>query len=137
MVDPSNKHGHQGNNDDFVLRKDGDNFQLFRSHDDMTFIYGTNDIASYWDGGNQTIYDYGHSATLRFSELDMSQVKVYNFENDPTGKVVLYNPLPSDMTLHQDGGGGTMLGYIDFVGDKNISMSQISFVQNPTNPSEA
>jgi hypothetical protein len=136
MFDPSNLHGHQGNNDMFVLRHDADNFQLFRSHDDLSFIYGAHDVASYWGGGTQTIYDYGNSATLRFSEFDLSQVKIYNFENDVTGKVILYNPLPADTILQPDGTGGTKLGYIDFIGDKTVTMSQISFVHMPTNPSQ-
>lgn len=134
MVDPSNTHGHQGNNDDFVLNRDADNFQLFRSQHDLTFIYGQNDVASYWGGADQTIYDYGKSATLRFSELEASQVKVYGFENDPTGKIVLYNP--TDTTLRPDGHGGTMLGYIDLIGDSHVSVSQISVVHTTTNPSQ-
>src|SRR4051794_19149802 len=52
MSDPANWHGHQGNNDIFVLTKQGVDFQLFRSHDDVTFIYGKDDAASYWGGGN-------------------------------------------------------------------------------------
>lgn len=86
MVDPSSSHGHQGGNDDFVLLSNGDNFQLFRSGGDLTFIYGHDDFASYWGGGSQTIYDWGVGTTLQFSELDEAQVKIYDFQNDPTGR---------------------------------------------------
>lgn len=133
MVDPSNLHGHQGNNDDFALTKNGDNFQLFRSHDDLTFISGHSDIASYWGGGNQTIFDDGGGTTLRFSELDGASVKIYDFQNDLTGKIVLYNP--TNTQLQPDGHGGTMLGYIDFIG-ASISGSQVSVVHTLTNPSQ-
>jgi hypothetical protein len=134
LVDPSSTHGRQGNNDDFVLKDNGDNFRLFRSRDDLTFIYGSNDTASYWGGGNQTIYDSGSGTTLRFSELDQAQVKVYDFQNDPTGSVVVYNPTVT--TLAPDGHGGTMFGSIDFINDPNVTMSQISFVQTATPPSQ-
>jgi hypothetical protein len=134
LVDPSSTHGHQGNNDDFVLKDNGDSFRLFRSQDSLTFIYGSNDTASYWGGGNQTIYDSGSGTTLRFSELDQAQVKAYDFQNDPTGSVVVYNPTVT--TLAPDGHGGTMLGSIDFINDPNVTMSQISFVQTPTPPSQ-
>ncbi len=134
MVDPSNSHGHQGGNDDFVLLSNGDNFQLFRSGGDLTFIYGHDDVASYWGGGNQTIYDWGVGTTLRFSELDQAQVKVYDFQNDPTGRVVVYNPTVT--TLTPDGHGGTMLGSIDFVGDSTLTMNQIGFGHTATPPSQ-
>src|SRR4051812_40906641 len=91
MFDPANWHGHQGNNDIFVLTKQGVDFQLFRSHDDVTFIYGKDDAASYWGGGNQQIYDLGSGTTLRFSELENQKVNVYGMEHDPTAKVVFYN----------------------------------------------
>ena len=134
MVDPSNTHGHQGNNDDFVLKNNGDDFQLFRSHDDLTFIHGANDTASYWGGGNQTIYDSGSGTTLQFSELDQAQVKIYDFQNDATGRVLVYNPTVT--TLAPDGHGGTMLGSIDFINDPNLSMNQIGFVHTVSPPAQ-
>jgi hypothetical protein len=129
MVDPSNAHGHQGDNDIFILTRDDRDFQLFRSHDDVTFIHGNNDTASYYglsafSGGNQTIYDYGHGTTLRFSELEQATVKVYGFENDPSGKIVLFNP--TNMVIQPDGHGGTLLGNIDFIGYSKLSASQVS-----------
>ena len=136
MNNPSNFHGHQGNNDVYVLTANADNFQLFRSFNDFTFISGSNDVASYWGGGNQTIYDYGSGAVLRFSELDQAQVKVYDLENDPTAKIMLYNPQLQDTALRPDGHGGTALGYIDFIGDPNVSAARISFVHTTTNPSQ-
>jgi putative transposase len=48
MFDPASWHGHQGDNDIFVLTKTGLDFQLFRSHDDITFIHGNDDVARLW-----------------------------------------------------------------------------------------
>ena len=108
---------------------------MFRSHYDLTFISGHSDIASYWGGGNQTIFDDGVGTTLRFSELDGASVKIYDFQKDPTSRIVLYNPASTDTLILPDGHGGTMLGYIDFIG-ASISGSQVSVVHTLTNPSQ-
>lgn len=135
MFDPSNLHGHQGNNDDFVLTKDNGDFQLFRSADDLTFIHGqNNDMASYWGGGNQTIYDYGSGTTLRFSELDAAKINVYGFENDPTAKVVFYNP--TGVSIVSDGQGNTQIGSVNFIGASTIRPDQVSVVHTLTPPSQ-
>jgi hypothetical protein len=46
-LDPSGDHGHQGNGDVFLLTDDNLKFELFRSSDDLTYIYGKNDLAAY------------------------------------------------------------------------------------------
>ena len=65
MFNPASWHGHQGGNDMFILTDPGLDFQLFRSANDLTFITGDGDTASYWGGGNQTIYNSGTDTTLR------------------------------------------------------------------------
>ena len=65
MFNPASWHGHQGGNDMFILTNPGLDFQLFRSANDLTFITGHGDTASYWGGGNQTIYNSGTDTTLR------------------------------------------------------------------------
>lgn len=132
IFDPANWHGHQGNNDIFVLTKDAENFQLFRSHDDLTFIYGKDDIASYWGGGNQTIYDYGSGTTLRFSELENAKINVYGLDKDTNAHVVFYNA--ADPTIKPDGQGGTLVNGVDFFG-ANLSASQVSFLHSDSPPS--
>jgi hypothetical protein len=132
MFDPASWHGHQGNNDIFVLTKPGLDFQLFRSHDDVTFIHGTHDVASFWGGGNQAIYDNGTGTTLRFSELEDAKVNVYGLDHDLTAKIVFYNA--ADPTIKPDGQGGTLINNIDFFGAK-ISAAQVSFVHIDAPPS--
>jgi hypothetical protein len=58
-VDPSATHGQQGNGDVFILTNDALKFELFRSSDDLTYIYRKNDLAAYYGGGEQMIYDFG------------------------------------------------------------------------------
>jgi hypothetical protein len=67
-IDPSSDHGHQGNGDVFILEGDNLKFELFRSAHDLTYIYGTDDFAAYYGGGEQTIYDFGQGTHLQFSE---------------------------------------------------------------------
>src|SRR3954470_8222164 len=133
MVDPANWHGHQGNGDIFVLSKDRIDFQLFRSHDDLTFIYGSQDVASYWGGGNQQIYDNGTGTTLRFSELESAKVNVYGLDQDRTAKIVFYNA--ADPTIKPDGQGGTLINGVDFLNAKALA-SQVSFLHTETPPSQ-
>ena len=52
-VDPSSQHGHQGDNSVFVLTRDGAKFELFRSSHNLTYIYGRDDLAAYYGGGEQ------------------------------------------------------------------------------------
>ena len=113
-VDPSSQHGHQGNDTMFVLNKDNAKFELFRSSQDLTFIYSKNDFAGYYGGGEQTIYDFGTGADLQFSEIT-APIKVYGFEHDSGAVVDLINA-PPGTKLQSDGHGGTMLGNVDFVG---------------------
>ncbi|HEX2942915.1 MAG TPA: hypothetical protein VHO91_17825 [Rhodopila sp.] len=134
MVDPSNLHGHQGNNDVYILNRSGSNFQLFRSHDDITFIHGTGQMASFWGCANMSVYDDGIGTILRFSELAGHSVNVYGFGNDATARVVLYNPTANDLWCRPDGHGGTMLGSIDFIG-ACLAPNRISVVHTPTAPS--
>jgi hypothetical protein len=131
MFDPASWHGHQGDNDIFVLTKTGLDFQLFRSHDDITFIHGNDDVASYWGGANETIYNSGSNTTLRFSELEDAKVNVYGL--NATSKVVFYNAL--DPTIKPDGQGGTLINGIDFF-DAKLSASQVLFLHSDTPPSQ-
>ncbi len=126
-VNPSSLHGHQGNNDVFILNEDNANFVLFRSFHDMTYIYGKNDLAAYYGGGEQTIYDFGTGAHLQFSEI-MAPIKVYGLEHDSNAVVDLFNAAPGT-SLYSDGHGGTMLGNIDFVG-ATVAPSQINFLSS-------
>jgi hypothetical protein len=75
-ANPSSQHGHQGNNDVFVLNEDLAKFVLFRSSHDLTFIYGQNDFAAYYGCGDQTIYDFGTGTHLQFSEIT-APIKVW------------------------------------------------------------
>ncbi|HYZ23161.1 MAG TPA: hypothetical protein VE690_13495 [Rhodopila sp.] len=129
MFDPANWHGHQGNNDIFVLTRSAVDFQLFRSHDDLTFIYGSGDVASFWGGGNQTIYDNGSGTILRFSELEGAKVNVYGLDHDRTARIVFYNA--ADPTIRPDGQGGTLINGVDFLGAR-ISPAQVSFLHSGT-----
>ena len=126
-ADPSSQHGHQGDNTVFVLNKDNARFELFRSSHDLTFIYGKNDFAGYYGGGEQTIYDFGTGAHLQFSEIT-APIKVCGFEHDASAVVDLINA-PPDTTLRSDGYGGTMLGNIDFVG-ATVKTSQVNFLSS-------
>lgn len=124
-VNPSSAHGHVGNDDVFVLAQNDMIFDLLRSSKDITYIYGSNDQASYSDGGSQNIFDLGKGTTLSFSN-QTGGIQVYDFANDPTGKIVL-SVTGAAPSLTPDGHGGTMLGNIDFVGDAHLSMAQIKF----------
>jgi hypothetical protein len=124
-VDPSSEHGHQGNNDVFLLNEDNARFELFRSSHDLTFIYGENDLAGYYGCGGQTIYDYGTGTHFQFSELS-APIKVYGLEHDAAAVVDLFNAAQGT-SLHPDGQGGTMLGAIDFVG-ATLAASQVHFL---------
>ena len=126
-LDPSSQHGHQGNNDVFILTEDNAKFVLFRSSRDLTFIYGENDFAAYYGGGDQTIYDFGSGTHFQFSEIT-APVKVYGLEHDPTAVIDLFNAAPG-ASLHSDGHGGTMLGNIDFIG-ATVTDSQIHFLSS-------
>jgi hypothetical protein len=124
-VDPSSQHGHQGNNDIFVLNKDNARFELFRSSHDITYIYGKDDFAGYYGGGEQTVYDFGTGAHLQFSEIT-APIKVYGLQDDSKAVIDLYNA-PPGTTLQPDGHGGTTLGNIDFVG-ATVRASQVNFL---------
>ena len=124
-VNPSSLHGHQGNGDVFILKDDALKFELFRSSNDLTFIYGNNDLAAYFGGGGQTIYDFGQGTHLQFSEIT-AQIQV--FDLDPKATIDLFNAAPGT-TLQPDGHGGTMLGNIDFVG-ASLKSSQVNFLSS-------
>jgi len=124
-VNPSSLHGHQGNGDVFILSDDNLKFELFRSSDDLTYIHGNNDLAAYFGGGEQTIYDFGLGTQLQFSEITAS-IKVYDL--DPKATIDLYNAAPGT-TLQPDGHGGTMLGNIDFLG-ASVKPSQVNFLSS-------
>lgn len=124
-VNPSSEHGHQGNGCVFILNKDNIKFELFRSSRDITYIHGKNDLAAYYGGGEQTVYDFGTGTHLQFSEI-AAPIKVYGLENDPKAVIDLFNAAPGT-TLRPDGHGGTMVGNIDFVG-ATVRASQVSFL---------
>jgi hypothetical protein len=124
-VDPSSQHGHQGDGAVFVLNKDNAKFELFRRSRNTTCIHGKNDLAAYYGGGEQTVYDFGTGAHLQFSETTVP-IKVYGFENDPTAVVDLFNVAPGTAP-QPDGHGGTTLGTIDFVG-ATVRASQVNFL---------
>jgi len=126
-VDPSSQHGHQGDDTVFVLNQDNAKFELFRSSNNLTFIYGKNDFAGYYGGGEQTIYDFGTGAHLQFSEIT-APIKVCGFEHDASAVVDLINA-PAGTTLRSDGHGGTMLGNMDFVG-ATVKTSQVNFLSS-------
>ena len=123
-VNPSSEHGHVGDNSVFVLTNNVALFELLRSSNNLTYIFGDDDHATYADGGAQTIYDCGKGTTLQFSN-ETGSIRVYGFENDPTGTVVLTTPV----STASDGHGGTLLGNIDFIGDSRLSMAQVT-IQN-------
>ena len=127
MFNPASWHGHQGGNDMFILTNPGLDFQLFRSANDLTFITGDGDTASYWGGGNQTIYNSGTDTTLRFSELEDFKVNVYGL--DATSHVDFYNATNTAIT--SDGQGGTLIDGVDFFG-VNLAASQVSFLHSST-----
>ena len=130
IVNPTSDHGHYatGPGNSYILLNNDINFQLFRSPDEViTFIYGTNDNASYWGGGQRTIYDYGHDTMLRFSEV--TGADIWGFDTDKTGKAVIYNA--ANTTIQPDGQGGTLVGgNIDFH-NVTLDASRISFVTVP------
>jgi hypothetical protein len=129
IVNPSSAHGHEatGAGNSYILMDNNANFQLFRSPDlVLTFVYGTDDNASYWGGGDRTIYDYGQGTTLRFS--DVAGANVYGFDTDKTSTVVIYNA--TDTTIQPDGQGGTLVGNIDFH-NVVLNASRASFVTVP------
>ena len=126
-LNPSSDHGHQGNGDVFVLTHNSSKFELFRSSNDLTYIYGQNDLAASYGGGGQSIYDFGEGTHLQFSEIT-AQIKVYGLENDPKAVIDLFNAAPGT-TLQPDGHGGTMLANIDFIG-ASVKPSQVNFLSS-------
>ena len=100
-VNPSSLHGHQGNGDVFILKDDSLKFELFRSSDDLTYIYGNNDLAAYCGGGAETIYYFGVETHLQFSESAAS-IKVHDLDSKAT--IDLFNAAPGT-TLQPDGHG--------------------------------
>ena len=93
----------------------------------MTFIFGKNDNASYWGGGDRNIWDFGQGTTLRFSEL--TGANVWGFDTDKTGTAIIYNS--TNTTIQPDGQGGTLVGgNIDFH-NASLDASRISFVTVP------
>ena len=121
-VNPSSQHGHVASGSDVYILNGSDDFQLYRSSDVLTFIYGTGNTASYWGGGNQTIYEFGNHNTLRFSELEQARVDVYGLNS--TDLIKIYNT--DQTTIQSDGHGGTLVGNIDFH-QVAVSPSQVSF----------
>lgn len=89
------------------------------------YIYGKDDFAAYYGGGEQTIYDFGTGAHLQFSEIT-APIKVFGLENDPNAIIDLFNAAPG-RTLQADGHGGTMLANIDFTG-ATVKASQVNFL---------
>lgn len=137
IANPTSDHGHFGTGpgNSYILLNNASNFQLFNSPDlELTFIYGKNDNASYWGGGDRNIYDYGQGTTLRFSEFQNAIDNVYGFDTDTTGRVVIYNA--PDTVIQPDGTGGTLVGSIDF---HNVALdaSRISFATVPEQPSQS
>ena len=105
----------------FLLTNPGLDFQLFRSANDLTFIKGDGETASYWGGGNQTIYNSGTDTTLRLSELEDFKANVYGL--DATSHVDFYK---RRNRITSDGQGGTLIDGVDFFG-VNLAASQVSF----------
>ena len=124
-VNPSSDHGHQGNGDVFTLEGDNLKFELFRSSHGLTYIYGKDDFAAYYGGGEQTIYDFGQGTHLQFSEIT-APIKVYGLESDHKAVIDIFNAA-SGTTLQPDGHGGTMLSNIDFIG-ATVDSSQVNFL---------
>jgi hypothetical protein len=124
-VNPSSQHGHQGDNSVFVLNKDNARFELFWSLHNITYINGKDDLAAYYGGGEQTVYDFGTGAHLQFSEIT-APIKVYGFGNDPGAVVDLFNAAPGTAP-RPDGHGGTTLGNIDFIG-ATVRAAQVNFL---------
>jgi hypothetical protein len=124
-INPSSDHGHQGNGDVFLLEGDNSKFELFRSSLDLTYIYGKDDFAAYYGGGEQTIYDFGQGTHLQFSEIT-APIKVYGLESDSNAIIDIFNAAPRT-TLQPDGHGGTMLYNIDFIG-ATVEPSQVKFL---------
>jgi hypothetical protein len=127
QLNPSGDHGHQGNGDVFILTDQNLKFELFNSSDDLTYIYGNNDLAGYYGGGKQTIFDFGQGTHLQFSEIT-APIKVYGLENDPKAVIDLFNAAP-ETTLQPDGHGGTMLANIDFI-SATVKPSQVNFLSS-------
>jgi hypothetical protein len=126
-VNPSGDHGHQGNGNVFILTDDSLKFELFRSSNDLTYIYGNNDIAAYYGGGEQTVYDFGQGTHLQFSEIT-APIKVYGVESDSKAVIDLFNAAPGT-TLQPDGHGGTTLDNIDFI-SATVNPSQVNFLSS-------
>ena len=124
-VNPSSDHGHQGNGDVFILVGNNLKFELFRSSHGLTYIYGKDDFAAYYGGGEQTIYDLGQGTHLQFSEIT-APIKVYGLESDQKAVVDIFNAAPGT-TLQPDGHGSTMLSNIDFIG-ATVDSSQVNFL---------
>jgi hypothetical protein len=83
-----------GNGNVFILTDDNLKFELFRSSDDLTYVHGTNDLAAYYGGGEQTIYDFGRGTQLQFSEIT-APIKMYGLESDSEAVIDLFNAAPA------------------------------------------
>jgi hypothetical protein len=89
-INPSGDHGHQGNGDVFILTDHDLKFELFTSANDLTYIYGENDLVAYYGGGEQQIYDFGQGTHLQFSEIT-APIKVYGLESDTKAIIDRWN----------------------------------------------
>ena len=123
--------GSYDNNDVILFSGVNDNLSFSRSEGTSVIAIGTDQFISAAEEGGDAIYDLGKGLTLSFFELGAPDLKVYGFQNDPTGKVEIGTAFGQTATTTPDGHGGTLLnlgnfnygGTVDFVHDpmKNLA----------------
>ena len=103
---------------------------------DTAIITGTNDLVNASEGTMDTgLYDFGTGTEFSFwnigkQAMTMSDLKVYNFQNDLTGQVRILPDSAQYAQTAPDGHGGTFLnisgsigGQVDFVNDPQANLN--------------
>jgi hypothetical protein len=128
---PTSDHAHNGNDDIYPLSRENMNFQLLGGSNDITFITGHDDYATYVDGGSQKIYDNGSGTSLIFAgQTAGAQAQVFNADHDSRFQLYLHDF--TNQSITSDGHGGTLIGgQIDLI-NASIPASKIHFVNDPT-----
>ncbi len=104
------------NNDVILFSGVNDSLSFSRSAGTSVIAIGTNQFVGAGEGGlGDAIYDFGKGLTMDFYMLDegttmsAADLKVYGFQNDPTGKVYIETQFGQTATTTPDGHGGTSL----------------------------
>jgi hypothetical protein len=126
---PSSDHAHVGDNNVYLLSRENMNFQMANSSNNITFITGHDDYATYYQSSSQKVYDFGSGSTLSFFNIAPGSVmQVFNSDHDSRFQLYLHDW--PNQTITSDGHGGTLVGGTVDIVQGSIKPDHVHFVNS-------